>query len=82
MPYAVLVGLIQGSWSTLFMWWDTRPWHLEVEWQTMGRGRMPNAVRKVEACPPVPDPVPKVATNLGAWVKGDSGGLMRRVGSD
>jgi hypothetical protein len=48
----------------------------------MGRGRMPNAVRKVEACPPVPDPVPKVATNLGAWVKGDPEGLMRRVGSD
>ncbi len=49
---------------------------------TMGRGQRPGAVRKVEARPPVPDPVPQVATNLGAWVTCDLGGLMRRVGSD
>ncbi len=48
----------------------------------MGRGQMPGAVRKVEARPPVPDPVPKVATNLGTRVTSDPGGLMRRVGSD
>lgn len=44
-----------------------------LTWHTMGRGRMPGAVRKAEACPPAPDPVSQVAAILEARVVATSG---------
>ena len=41
----------------------------------MGRGHMPSAVRKAEACLPVPDPASKVAANLGTRDLFDPEGL-------
>lgn len=38
-------------------------------WHTTGRGQMPSAVRKAEACPPAPDQVSQVAANLEAQVE-------------
>ena len=43
---------------------------------------MPEAVRKAEACPPVPNPASQVAANPGTRVRCDPGGLKRRGGSD
>lgn len=40
---------------------------------TTGRGRMPHAVRKAEACPPAPDLASQVAADLGARVRATSG---------
>lgn len=53
-----------------------------MNWHTVGRGHRPSAVRKVEARPPAPDLVSKVATDFGTKVKGDPEGLKRRGGSD
>ena len=38
-------------------------------WHTTGRGRMPHAVRKAEACPPAPDPASQVAADLEARIR-------------